>query len=209
MVGFPIHPQATLPPMQIDQHNEYYSGNLQHIDSHNSFINLLHGTPEFMNVSMYVRYLEVIVSSTWFICGLRRINDLTRISRLINNNHLTRYTIQSAAHTKQKKKTKMQKKIPDPQQMKLHMMLLLLLQMSQLVHHFFCLCCCKDATDFEKSFPKKIYTNTILRSTTTPPPPPHHHHHLLYQNKANQNLLKIKPEAKTKGNKSIWIQATP
>jgi hypothetical protein len=139
MVGFPIHPQATLPPMQIDQHNEYYSGNLQHIDSHNSFINLLHGTPEFMNVSMYVRYLEVIVSSTWSIYGLRRINDLTRISRLINNNHLTRYTIQSAAHTKQKKKTKMKKKIPGPQQMKLHMMLLLLLllQMSQLVHHFF------------------------------------------------------------------------
>ncbi len=138
MVGFPIHPQATLPPMQIDQHNEYYSGNLQHIDSHNSFINLLHGTLEFMNVSMYVWYLEVIVSSTWPICGLRRINDLTRISRLINNNHLTRYTIQSAAHTKQQKKTKMKKKNPDPQQMTLHMLLLLLLlQMSQLVHHFF------------------------------------------------------------------------
>ncbi len=67
---------------------------------------------------------------------------------------------------------------------------------------FFCLCCCKDATDFEKSFPKKIYTNTILRSTTTPPSPHHHHHHhLLYQNKANQNLLKIKSKAK----KSIWI----
>jgi hypothetical protein len=32
----------------------------------------------------------------------------------------------------------MKKKIPGPQQMKLHMMLLLLLlQMSQLVHHFF------------------------------------------------------------------------
>jgi hypothetical protein len=83
---------------------------------------------------MYVWYLEVIVSSTWFICGLRRIDDLTRISRLINNNHLTRYTIPPAAHTKQKKKTKM-KKNPDPQQMTLHM--LLLLQMSQLVHHFF------------------------------------------------------------------------
>jgi hypothetical protein len=27
----------------------------------------------------------------------------------------------------------------------------------------------------------------------------------LYQNKANQNLLKIKPKAKTKGKKSIWI----
>jgi hypothetical protein len=86
---------------------------------------------------MYVWYLEVIVSSTWSICGLRRIDDLTRISRLINNNHLTRYTIQSAAHTKQKKKTKMKKKNPDPQQMTLHMLLLLLLQMSQLVHHFF------------------------------------------------------------------------
>jgi hypothetical protein len=153
MVGFPIHPQATLPPIE---HNEYYSGNLQHIDSHNSFINLLHGTPEFMHVSMYVWYLEVIVSSTWFICSLRRIDDPTRISRLINNNHLTRYTIQSAAHTKQKKKTKMKKKNPDPQQMTLHMLLLLLLlQMSQLVHHFLVSVAAKMLQNLKKASKKR------------------------------------------------------
>ncbi len=75
---------------------------------------------------------------------------------------------------------------------------------------FFCLCCCKDATDFEKSFPKKIYTNTILRSTTPPPANHHHHHHhLLYQNKTNQNLLKIKPKAKTKRKQINLDSATP